>query len=327
MTTPQADENNLKQSAKEIITSIIFHGRWGTTDTHDTDTSDKTLAPHEDIMGTKLWDYIQPLMRQVGAVLYYIWRADLHPTESAEWEYKKALNNLKELNPNAAIEVPGEFLITHQFKKLYEGGEGLAAFGVGEKKAKMLHHYTRMLKQQGTPDSGKAFYQRQNHYYALRKALEEAIEAETSSGTNDTTRPAHHDDILGMGFWDKVRPLPFVEGNALKHIWQAGMKDDTPAAEDYAKALTYLRMIVPEETLAIPSEYFYNIPFQTLMSVMHGWESHKIGDSKAYMLYHFFHLLLHKKMTGEFKSAQQRRYHYEALYQELVDVIKASNPA
>ena len=133
--------------------------------------------------------------------------------------------------------------------------------------------------------------------------------------------------FLGMGFWDKVRPLPFVEGNALKHIWQAGMKDDTPAAEDYAKALTYLRMIVPEETLAIPSEYFYNIPFQTLMSVMHGWESHKIGDSKAYMLYHFFHLLLHKKMTGEFKSAQQRRYHYEALYQELVDVIKASNPA
>ena len=52
-------------------------------------------APHEDIMGTRLWDYIQPLTRQVGAVLYYVWQADLHPTESAEWEYKKALINLK----------------------------------------------------------------------------------------------------------------------------------------------------------------------------------------------------------------------------------------
>lgn len=327
MTTPQANENNLKQSAKEIITSTVFQGRWGTTDTHDTDTSDKTLTPHEDIMGTKLWDYIQPLSRQVGTILKYIWRAGLHPSETAAHDYKIALINLKELNPNAAIEVPGEFLITHQFKKIYEGGGGLAAFGVGEKKANMLHHYTRMLKQQGTPDSGKAFYQRINHYNSLRKALEEAIEAENSNGTNNTTSSAHHDDILGMGFWDKVRPLPFVEGNVLKSIWQAGMKDGVPTSEDYAKALTYLRMMIPEEKLPLPSEYFYNIPFQTLMSVMHGWESHKIGDSKAYMLYHFFHLLLHKKMTGEFKSVQQRRYHYEALYQELVDVIKASNPA
>lgn len=242
MTTPQADENNLKQSAKEIITSIIHQGRWGTTDTHDTDTSNKTLAPHEDMMGTRLWDYIQPLSRQVGTILKYIWRAGLHPSETAAHDYKIALINLKELNPNAAIEVPGEFLITHQFEKLYAGGEELAHYGVSQAKATMLHHYTRMLKQRGAPDNGQAFYQRVSHYNSLRKALEEAIEAETSSGSNNTTSPAHHDDILGMGFWDKVRPLPFIKGNVLKRIWQAGTKDGVPATEDYAKVLTYLRM-------------------------------------------------------------------------------------
>lgn len=37
MTVPsQAHENTLKQSAKEIITSIVFQERWDTTDTHDT---------------------------------------------------------------------------------------------------------------------------------------------------------------------------------------------------------------------------------------------------------------------------------------------------
>ena len=320
-TSPKAHGKTLKQLTEEVITSLDQE-LCGAMGTHDTDTNDDTLEPHEDFMVTKLWDFIQPLPRHVGTILYYIWRAGLDPSETAAHDYKIALIYLKELNPNAAITVPQWFLETDRFKKLYNGKEELVPYGVSQAKANMLHHYTRMLKQQGTPDSGKAFYQRQKHYYALRKALEEAIEAETSSGTNETTSPAHHDNILGMGFWDKVRPLPFVEGNVLKSIWRAGMKDGVPAAEDYTKALTYLRMMLPEETLSIPSEYFYDIPFRTLMSVIHGWESHKIGDSKAYMLYHFFHLLLHKNMTGEFKSAGQRRYHYEALYQELVDATE-----
>lgn len=320
-TSPNAHGKTLKQLAEEVITSLDQE-LCGATGAHDTDTSDDTLEPHEDFMGTRLWDFIQPLPRHVGTNLYYIWRAGLDPSETAAHDYKIALIYLEEMNPNAAIEVSPWFFGTGQFKKLYNGKEELAPYGVSQVKANMLHHYTRMLKHPGVPESTQYFYQRKHHYDTLREALEEAIEAETSSGTNNTTSPAHHDDILGMRFWDKVRQLPFAEGNALKHIWQAGMKDGVPAAEDYTKALTYLRMMIPEETLPLPSEYFHNIPFQTLMSVMHGWESHKIGDSKAYMLYHFFYLLLHKKMTGEFKSAQQRRYHYEALYQELVDATE-----
>lgn len=70
-------------------------------------------------------------------------------------------------------------------------------------------------------------------------------------------------------FWvwgssDKVSPLPFAEGNVLKNIWRAGMKGGVPAPEDYAKALYYLQMMLPEETLSIPSEYLYDIPFRTL---------------------------------------------------------------
>lgn len=168
-TSPKVHGKTLKQLAEEVITSLDQEPL-GAAGAHD-----KALAPHEDIMGTRLWDYIQPLTHQVGAVLYYVWRADLHPTESAEWEYKKALNNLKMLNPNAAIEAPYGFFETYQFKKLYEGGEALAIYGVGQAKANMLHHYTRMLKHPCIPESTQYFYQRQNHYYALRNALEEAI--------------------------------------------------------------------------------------------------------------------------------------------------------
>ena len=187
MTTPQADENTLKQLAKEIITSIVLQGRWDTTDTHDTDTSDKTLAPHEDFMGTRLWDYIEPLPRHVGKILYYIWRAGLAPTESAVHDYKIALIYLKELNPNAAITAPPWFFETYQFRKLYEGGKELSHHVVNKTKATMLHHYTRMLKHPGVPESTKAFYQRRHHYDSLRKALEDAIEAETHKRHNTKT--------------------------------------------------------------------------------------------------------------------------------------------
>ena len=168
-TSPKVHGKTLKQLAEEVITSLDQEPL-GATGAHN-----KKLAPHEDFMGTKLWDYINPLPRHVGTILYYIWRAGLHPSETAAHDYKIALIYLKEINPNAAIEAPYGFFETYQFKKLYEGGEALAIYGVGQVKANMLHHYTRMLKHPCIPESTQYFYQRQNHYYALRKALEEAI--------------------------------------------------------------------------------------------------------------------------------------------------------
>lgn len=321
MTTPQADENNLKQSAKEIITSIIHQGRWGTTDTHDTDTNDDTLEPHEDFMGTKLWDFIQPLPRHVGTILYYIWRAGLDPSETAAHDYKIALIYLKELNPNAAITVPQWFLETDRFKKLYNGKEELAPYGVSQAKANMLHHYTRMLKHPGVPESTQYFYQRKHHYDALREALEDAIEAETRSSTNKEPTPETCPDILGMDFWKIVKPLPFTEGNVLKRIWQAGTKDGVPASEDYTKALAYLKQIDHEQDLQLPDGYFDDVPLEYLRRVEHGRGTILEAREKLSMLHHFFNMLLYRNLT-EAHAKYPRKHHYEALQQELVDATK-----
>ena len=50
--------------------------------------------------------------------------------------------------------------------------------------------------------------------------------------------PDHYADLLGMNLWDMVSHLGFIEGNILKYIWRAGLKEGVPAQEDYAKALT-----------------------------------------------------------------------------------------
>ena len=274
-------------------------------------------APHEDIMGTRLWDFTQPLKYRVGGVLYYIWRTDLHPTESAEWEYKKALNALKQLNPNVAIEAPAEFMISYQFKKLYEGGEELSALGVGPVKANMLYHYTRMLKQKGTSDSGEVFYQRQNHYYALREALEDAIEGKKA-------QPKHYEDMLGMNLREKIKDLPSIEGNILECIWWAGLKDGVPAEEYYAKALAYLDEARPSTSLDISRLYFRDVPYRDLIESMHEWLGPLDDRWKATCLLYFFEWIERRRSGGNY-SNMERQIYYDFLRKALTDAfIEAS---
>lgn len=142
----------------------------------------------------------------------------------------------------------------------------------------------------------------------------------------NATEPDHYNDIMGMNLWEMVSHLGFIEGNILKYIWRAGLKEGVPAQEDYAKALTYLDRVKPEESLAISKYFFLEIPFTTLLSVAYCWEMHKIGFTKALMLHHFFHLLLHKKLIGEFQSKQQRKHHYDALRLQLIEEIEYEPP-
>jgi hypothetical protein len=274
-------------------------------------------APHKDIMGTNLWDFIQPLSRQVGTVLKYIWRAGLHPYETTEHDYKIALINLKELNPNVAITVPNWFFRTYQFKKLYEGGEGLAPFGVGEEKATMLYHYTRMLKQQDAPESGQAFYQRQNHYYALCEALEDAIEGKKA-------QPKHYEDMLGMNLREKIKDLPSIEGNILECIWWAGLKDGVPAEEYYAKALAYLDEAHPSTSLDISRLYFRDVPYKDLIESMHEWLGPLDDRWKATCLLYFFEWIERRRSGGNY-SNMKRQIYYDFLRKALTDAfIEAS---
>ncbi len=138
--------------------------------------------------------------------------------------------------------------------------------------------------------------------------------------------PDHYADLLGMNLWDMVSHLGFIEGNILKYIWRAGLKEGVPAQEDYAKALTYLDRVDPKEHLAIRKDFFLKVPLQTLLSIAYGWEPFKLGDTKALMLYHFFHLLLHKKLIGEFRNNQQCQYHYDVLRLALIEEIEEEPP-
>ena len=142
----------------------------------------------------------------------------------------------------------------------------------------------------------------------------------------NTTEPDHYNDIMGMNLWEMVSHLGFIEGNILKYIWRAGLKEGVPAQEDYAKALTYLDRVKPKEYLPISKEFFLKIPLQTLLSTAYGWELNEIGDTKASMLYHLFHLLLHKKLIGEFRANMQCQYHYDALLLQLIEEIEAEPP-
>lgn len=142
----------------------------------------------------------------------------------------------------------------------------------------------------------------------------------------NATEPDHYADILGMNLWELVKPLSFIEGNVLKYIWRAGLKEGVSAKEDYAKALTYLANVDPKERLAISKDFFLKIPLQTLLSTAYGWELNKVDDTKASMLYHFFHLLLHKKLIGEFRANLQCQYHYDALRLQLILEIEDEPP-
>ena len=143
---------------------------------------------------------------------------------------------------------------------------------------------------------------------------------------NNATEPDHYADLLGMNLWELVKHLRFIEGNILKYIWRAGLKEGVPAKEDYAKALAYLNTVDPKEHLPISKDFFLKVPLQTLLSTAYGWELNGIGDTKASMLYHFFHLLLHKKLIGEFRATQQCQYHYDALRLQLIEEIEDEPP-
>lgn len=142
----------------------------------------------------------------------------------------------------------------------------------------------------------------------------------------NATEPDHYNDIMGMNLWEMVSHLGFIEGNILKYIWRAGLKEGVPVQEDYAKALTYLDRVKPKESLAISKYFFLEIPFTALLSVAYCWEMHKIGYTKALMLHHFFHLLLHKKLIGKFRDNRQCQYHYDALRLVLIEEIEDEPP-
>lgn len=143
---------------------------------------------------------------------------------------------------------------------------------------------------------------------------------------NNAIAPDHYADLLGMNLWELVKHLRFIEGNVLKYIWRAGLKEGVSAKEDYAKALTYLEKLDPKEHLPISKDFFLKIPLQTLLSTAYGWELNGIEDTKASMLYHFFHLLLHKKLIEEFRANMQCQYHYDSLRLQLNEEIETEPP-
>lgn len=113
---------------------------------------------------------------------------------------------------------------------------------------------------------------------------------------NNATEPDHYADLLGMNLWELVKPLRFIEGNVLKYIWRARLKNGVPATEDYAKALTYLEKLDTTRTLILPQSYFKQIPFTELIASMHGWAypNHQLGRAKSACLFYFFQMLAMK---------------------------------
>lgn len=109
----------------------------------------------------------------------------------------------------------------------------------------------------------------------------------------NATEPDHYADLLGMNLWELVKPLRFIEGNILKYIWRAGLKDGVPAVEDYSKALTYLKELEKTRTVPVPARYFDKIPLGELTARMHGWTypSPTLGRAKSTCLFYFFQML------------------------------------
>lgn len=109
----------------------------------------------------------------------------------------------------------------------------------------------------------------------------------------NTIEPDHYADLLGMNLWEFVKPLRFIEGNILKYIWRAGLKEGVSAKEDYAKALAYLEKLDPTRLVVLPKDYFQQVPFMELIGSMHGWTYLKpqLGCAKATCLFYFFQML------------------------------------
>ena len=109
----------------------------------------------------------------------------------------------------------------------------------------------------------------------------------------DKTQPDHYSDLLGMNLWELVKPLRFIEGNILKYIWRARLKNGVDATEDYAKALAYLEKLDPARLVILPKDYFQQVPFIDLIGIMNGWAYPKpqIGRAKSACLFYFFQML------------------------------------
>lgn len=112
---------------------------------------------------------------------------------------------------------------------------------------------------------------------------------------NDTnaTEPDHYADLLGMNLWELVKPLRFIEGNILKYIWRARLKEGVDATEDYSKALAYLEKLDLTRLVILPKDYFQQVPFMELIGIMHGWAypKPKLGKVKSTCLFYFFQML------------------------------------
>ena len=110
---------------------------------------------------------------------------------------------------------------------------------------------------------------------------------------SNPTEPDHYADLLGMNLWELVRPLGFIEGNILKYIWRARLKEGVDAEEDYEKALAYLEKLDPTRLIILPKDYFQQVPFMELIGIMHGWAypKPKLGKVKSACLFYFFQML------------------------------------
>lgn len=109
----------------------------------------------------------------------------------------------------------------------------------------------------------------------------------------NATEPDHYADLLGMNLWELVRPLGFIEGNILKYIWRARLKEGVDAEEDYEKALAYFEKLDPTRLVILPKDYFQQVPFMELIGIMHGWAypKPKLGRVKSACLFYFFQML------------------------------------
>ena len=110
---------------------------------------------------------------------------------------------------------------------------------------------------------------------------------------HNPTEPDHYNDIMRMNLWELVKPLGFIEGNILKYIWRARLKEGVDATEDYEKALAYLENLGPTRLAILPKDYFQQVPFRELIGIMHGWAypKPKLGKVKSACLFYFFQML------------------------------------
>lgn len=129
----------------------------------------------------------------------------------------------------------------------------------------------------------------------------------------NATEPDHYADLLGMNLWELVKPLRFIEGNVLKYIWRAGLKDGVDALEDYSKALAYLEKLNPTRLVTLPKGYFQQVPFMELIGIMHGWAypKSKIGKVKSTCLFYFFQMLaMNSGLTSQELITGKDSYEY-----------------